>query len=144
MNASQLSRIQDDNIDEFYALCLDANKNTKDALSILKAIPPTELSNPYITAQLKIEFDQNDPAALVLARRTDCWDLRNGRHWMYLAEAEERWGSLDAARAAWRKAVFYYPDDDELMKVAADFAAKHDDTELKQAITDSAKVYGAP
>ncbi len=44
---------------------------------------------------------------------------------------------------AWRKAVFYYPDDDELMKAAGDFAAKHEDAALKQAIADSTKVYGA-
>jgi len=144
MNASRLSRTFDDNIEEFYALCLDANGNTKDALSILKATPPAQLPDPFVTTLLKIELGQNDPAALALARRTDCWDLRNGKHWQYLAEAEERWGSLDAARAAWRKAVFYYPDDDELMKAASEFAAKHDDAELKQAIADSAKVYGAP
>ncbi len=61
-----------------------------------------------------------------------------------LAEAEERWGSLDAARMAWRKAVFYYPDDEALMKAADEFAAKRNDAELRQLITDSGKIYGAP
>jgi hypothetical protein len=114
------------------------------ATAILGTFQNRPMSNAEAQLLLKIKLDQNDTTALPLARRTDCWDLRNGKHWQYLAEAEERWGSLDAARAAWRKAVFYYPDDDELMKAAADFAAKHDDAALKQAITDSAKVYGAP
>jgi tetratricopeptide (TPR) repeat protein len=119
-----------------------AQGNPAKAKTILQMYPNYPLHNAEAQLFLKIELDQSDPAALPLARRTDCWDLRNGRHWMYLAEAEERWGSLDAARAAWRKAVFYYPDDGELMKAAAEFAAKHDDAELKQAIADSAKVYG--
>jgi tetratricopeptide (TPR) repeat protein len=139
---------------EFYALGLYEEGDWEEAASKLPEIPE-ELTNTSAELMLRIELAQNDPEvftkylpkfpkALPLARRTDCWDLRNGRHWMYLAEAEERWGSLDAARSAWKKAVFYYPDDDELMKAAADFAAKHNDAELKQEIADSAKVYGAP
>jgi len=130
--------------DEFRAYALDASGDDDGALKILQSVHPDEITNTEAQILMKIELNRNDPDALPLARRTDCWDLRNGKHWQYLAEAEERWGSLDAARAAWRKAVFYYPDDVELMKAAADFAAKHDDTELKQAIADSAKVYGAP
>ncbi|HEX4139767.1 MAG TPA: hypothetical protein VHY09_05425, partial [Candidatus Methylacidiphilales bacterium] len=128
---------------EFHVAALNAAGDIEGALKILQSIPPSEITNAEAQIWAKIQLDRNDPAALALARRTDCWDLRNGRHWMYLAEAEERWGSLNAARAAWRKAVFYDPDDDELMKAAADFAAKHDDAALKQAIADSGKVYGA-
>ncbi len=114
------------------------------AFQMLASVAPDKLTNASAEALARIELDRNDPAALALARRTDCWDLRNGKHWEYLAEAEERWGSLDAARIAWRKAVFYYPDDDELTKSAAAFAAQHDDAGLQQAIAGSAKVYGAP
>jgi hypothetical protein len=128
----------------FAAEDLAAQAHGKAVLSTLKSFRSDTLANSTAQLLVKSELEWNDPDALILARRTDCWDLRNGRHWMYLAEAEERWGSLDAARAAWRKAVFYYPDDDELMKAAADFAAKHDDAQLKQTIADSAKVYGAP
>jgi len=124
----------------FTAYAVHAAGHDAKALAALRGTP---LNNASAELLAKLELDRNDPAALELARRTDCWDLRNGKHWQYLAEAEERWGSLDTARAAWRKAVFYYPDDDELMKAAADFAVKHDDAALKQAITDSAKVYGA-
>jgi hypothetical protein len=133
---------------EFYALGVYERGDWEKALGY----SPSDFSkftNTSAQLVLRIELDRDIPSsytlpnALALARRTDCWDLRNGKHWQYLAEAEERWGSLDAARAAWRKAVFYYPDDDELMKAAADFAAKHDDAALKQAIADSAKVYGA-
>ena len=129
---------------EFHVAALNAAGETDGALKILQSIPQGEMTNSEAQILSKIQLDRNDPAALAPARRTDCWDLRNGKHWEYLAEAEERWGSLDAARAAWRKAVFYYPDDDELMKAAADFAAKHDDATLEQAIADSGKVYGAP
>jgi hypothetical protein len=122
----------------------DTAHDSDGASLILERIPPRQLGNYGAELLLKIGLEQNWPAVLDLARRTDCWDLRNGRHWQYLAEAEERWGSLDAARAAWRRAVFYYPDDEALMKAAADFAAKHDDAALKQQIADSARVYGAP
>ncbi len=125
--------------DQFLAYGSHAEGRDDQALAVLRG---TQLNDAAAQLLTKIELDRNDPNALALARRTDCWDLRNGKHWQYLAEAEERWGSLDAARVAWRKAVFYYPDDDELMKGAADFAAKHDDAALKQAIADSGKVYG--
>jgi hypothetical protein len=119
-----------------------AQAKPANAKQILLSFPEFPLRNAEAQLLAKIELEQNDSSALALARRTDCWDLRNGRHWQYLAEAEERWGSLDMARAAWRKAVFYYPDDDELMKAASEFADKHNDAGLKQTIADSGKVYG--
>jgi hypothetical protein len=129
---------------EFRAYALSEAGEIDRALQILQAIRPNELTNTEAETLLKIELERSDISALTLARRTDCWDLRNGRHWQYLAEAEERWGSLDAARAAWKKAVFYYPDDDALMKAAGEFAAKHNDSELAQEIADSGNIYGAP
>jgi hypothetical protein len=112
------------------------------ALAILRGIPPGALGNYAAQLLLKIELDRKQPEALALARRGDCFDLRNGKHWQYLAQAEEEFGSLDAARAAWTKAVFYYPDDPELMQAASDFAAKHNDPALAQAISTSTQVYG--
>ncbi len=129
---------------DFRADAKNASGDIAGALAILKTILPGQLTNTSAELLTKIELDRNDPTALSLARRTDCWDLRNGRHWQYLAQAEERWGSLDAARAAWKKAVFYYPDDDALMKAAGEFAAKHNDSDLAQGIADSGKIYGAP
>ena len=111
-----------------------AQSDTSKAKTILQMYPHKPLSDAEAQLLVRIELDQNDPSALGLARRTDCWDLRNGKHWEYLAEAEERWGSLDAARAAWRKAVFYYPDDDELKARAHAFAQRHTDEELEQMI----------
>jgi hypothetical protein len=113
------------------------------ALQILQTIPPGKLSNYTAELLLRIELERKQPAALALARRTDCFDLRNGRHWQYLAQAEEQFGSLEAARAAWLKAVFYYPDDAALMQAATNFAAKNQDTALQQAIDKSGEVYGA-
>jgi hypothetical protein len=128
------------------------------AVEILQSIPPKQLGNYGAELLLQIEVHNMlrsaplnvapdmphnvDPSALDLARRMDCFDLRNGRHWEYLAQAEELAGHLNAARAAWRKAVFYYPDDDVLMKAASDFAAKYHDDVLAQAIAGSGKVYG--
>jgi len=100
------------------------------------------LSNSAAELLLKIELDRQPGDAL--ARRNDCFGIRNGRRWMYVAEAEEKYGSMDTARAAWKKAVFYYPDDDDLMRAATEFAAKYNDASLKQAIADSGKVYGQP
>lgn len=112
------------------------------ALHILESIPPDKLSNYSAELLLKIYLHQKRPEALALAQRTDCFDLRNGHHWQYLAQAEEQAGHIDAARAAWKKAVFYYPDDDVLMKDADEFATKYNDAVLAQTITGSQKVYG--
>ena len=127
---------------EFRAYCLNASGDIDGALKILKDIPPGRLTNAAAELLVQIELGRKDAAVLGLARRTECFDLRNGKHWQYLAQAEEQFGSVDAARAAWQKAVFYYPDDDELMKAASDFAAKYADIPLKQAILTSAKSYG--
>jgi hypothetical protein len=112
------------------------------ARRILENIPPDRLGNYAAELLLKIDLDRKGPEALALARRTDCFDLRNGRHWQYLAQAEEQAGHIDAARAAWEKAVFYYPDDAVLMEAATAFAAKFNDPALEQAIAASGKVYG--
>ena len=114
------------------------------AFFILNEIPTDQLSNYEAELLLRIELERKMPEALALARRNDRFDLRNGHHWQYLAQAEEQFGSLDAARAAWRKAVFYYPDDAALIKAATDFAAKHNDAALAQAIAGSGNVYGSP
>ena len=111
---------------------------------ILKAIPPDQLSNYEAELLLRIELERKLPESLELARHSNLFDLRNGRHWQYLAQAEAQFGSLPAARAAWLKAVFYYPDDAALMKAASDFAAKDNDAALAQAISDSGQVYGSP
>jgi len=92
---------------------------------------------------LKIHLDRHRPEALVLAQRTACFDLRNGRHWQYLAEVEEQAGHASEATGAWEKAVFYYPDDDVLMQRASDFAVKFHRTDLIHAIERSRKAYGA-
>jgi hypothetical protein len=111
-------------------------------LSYLQKFRPDQLSDATATLLLGIELERRMPEALALARRTDCFDLRNGRHWQYLAQAEEQAGHLEAARVAWGKAVFYYPDDVALMEAATAFAAKYSDPALSQAITESGKVYG--
>jgi len=111
-------------------------------LDLLGPIPSEQLSHTANELKLKYLYYVHDPAAILLARRPECFDLRSGRAWQYIALVEEQQGSLDAARAAWKKAVFYYPDDPALMKAASDFAAKYNDAELAQAIADSGNVYG--
>ncbi len=129
---------------EFRAYCDDAAGDADGARHLLEKIPPGQLSNASAALLLKIDLGQQRPEALALARRTDCFDLRNGRHWQYLAQAEERAGNVEAARVAWEKAVFYYPDDVALMEAATAFAAKFNDPALARAIAESGQVYGRP
>jgi len=121
-----------------------ASNDADGARRILESIPPRQLDNPGAELLLKIDLEQKRPEALALARRTDCFDLRNGHHWQYLAQAEEEAGHLDAARIAWRKAVFYDPDDAALMEAASVFAGKFKDTALAQVIAQATTVYGEP
>jgi hypothetical protein len=129
---------------DFRARAKDQAGDEEGALAILKTIPPHVLGNDEAELLLKIEVDRKLPGALLLAHRTDCFDLRNGRHWQYLAQAEEQAGDARAAGRAWQKAVFYYPDDAVLMDEARAFALKYDDETLTQKIAGSGRVYGAP
>jgi tetratricopeptide (TPR) repeat protein len=129
---------------EFRAYCHNAEGDTDGSLHILENIPPKQLGNYTAELLLKIYLNRGRPEALALARRTDCFDLRNGRHWQYLAEVEERAGHRENAARAWEKAVFYYPDDATLMEQASAFAVRSDDKELSQTIAESSKVYGEP
>jgi len=127
---------------EFRAYCENASGDTDGALRILETVPKNNLGNYAAELLLKMDLDRKLPEALELARRTDCFDLRNGRHWQYLAQAEEEAGHPEAATRAWKKAVFYYPDDATLMESAAAFAKKMGDASLSSAIQESARVYG--
>lgn len=129
---------------EFRAYSLNASGDTEGALHILESIPPQGLGNNAAELLLKIYLEQKRPESLALAQRTDCFDLRNGHHWQYLAQAEEAAGHSDAASRAWGKAVFYYPDDAVLMENAAAFAKKFSCIALTQALADSTKAYGNP
>jgi tetratricopeptide (TPR) repeat protein len=126
---------------EFRAYALEAGGDTDGALRVLEAIPSGQLGDPSAELLLQIYLERKRPEALALARRTDCWELRNGRHWQFLAEAEDQAGQTDAAARAWKKAVFYYPDDETLIAGASAFAARNHDDELQQAIEKSARVY---
>ncbi len=133
---SEAKGLSDDDVTaEFRAYCQQADGDTAGAQVILEKIPPPRLGNAAAELLLKIYLDQKQPKALALAQRTDCFDLRNGRHWQYLAEAEEQAGHPEAAAPAWRKAVFYYPDDATLMARASDFATRFNDAELARDLT---------
>jgi tetratricopeptide (TPR) repeat protein len=125
---------------EFRAYATEAGGDTDGALRILEAIPSNRLGDHTAELLLKIYLERKRPEALALARRTDCWELRNGHHWQFLAEAEARAGHADAAARAWRKAVFYYPDDGSLMAAAWAFATVYHDDELQQAIEESRNI----
>jgi predicted TPR repeat methyltransferase len=85
-------------------------------------------------------LERDRPGALSLAERPVGFDLRDGRHWEYVAEVEENAGRIEAAKEAWRKAVFYYPDDDELTGRAGAFAVKYQDEDLKTALAGARNV----
>jgi tetratricopeptide (TPR) repeat protein len=135
--------LQDDSLTaEFRAYAYDKKGDVDQSLKILQAIPPSQLSDSDATLLLQIDLDRHLAGTLDLARRTGPFDLGNGAHWRFLAEAEEEAGHPDAAAVAWKKAVFYYPDDDALMKAAAAFAAKYHDDALGKAIAESSTPYG--
>ncbi len=127
---------------EFRAYASNADGDTNGTLRILEAIPYGQLSNYTAELLLKIYVDHKRPEALALAQRTDCFDLRNGHHWQYFAEAEEQAGHPDAAARAWKKAIFYCPDDSALMAAATAFANKHRNTPLFLSIEASSQIYG--
>jgi len=127
---------------EFRAWCADGVGDTDEAVRILEGIPQNQLGNYGAELLLRIYLKRQQPEALALARRMDCFDLRNGRHWQYLAEAEERAGHPKEAARAWEKAVFYYPDDEEILDGAASFAEQFKSVALSQALVASSKVYG--
>ena len=127
---------------EFRAYAANAAGDVDGALRILEKIPPRQLGNYGAELLLKIYLNRKQPEALALAQRTDCFDLRNGRHWQYLAEAEEQAGHPEAAATAWQRAVFYYPDDAALMAGASAYATTYRDPVLAQAIAKSGKAYG--
>ena len=139
----EAAQLHEDNLTaEFRAWCAHAAGDGDGARRILEGIPQNQLGNSGAELLLKIDLDQNRPEALALAQRVGCFDLRNGRHWQYLAEAEDRAGHSEAAARAWTKAVFYYPDDADLMRGAQAFANKSHDAGLQQAIARSSKIYG--
>jgi tetratricopeptide (TPR) repeat protein len=139
----EAEQLHDDGVTaEFRAYADEAAGDTAGALRILEAAQKNGLGNYGAELLLKIYLEQKRPEALALARRADCFDLRNGRHWQYLAQAEEQAGHPEAAAPAWLKALFYYPDDMALLRAAAAFAARTHDATLLRAIGDSAKVYG--
>ena len=129
---------------EFRAYAHEAAGDTDGALRILEAAQKNGLGNYGAELLLKIYLDRNRPEALALAQHAGWFDLRNGHHWQYLAQAEDRAGDRAAAARDWTRAVFYFPDDTELIQAASDFAQKNNDAELARAITDSTKVYGVP
>jgi tetratricopeptide (TPR) repeat protein len=140
---AEAEQLHDDGLTaEFRAHALYANGDTDGALRVLESIPPGQLGNYAAELLLKIYVARHDPRALALAQRVDCFDLRNGHHWQLLAQAEEEAGHSDAASRAWQKAIFYCPDDPCLIIDATNFAAKHNDPTLLQAINATQTVYG--
>ena len=119
-----------------------------DATRILESVPTSGLSNSEAELLLKIYIDHPDPGslfnakALPLALRTDCFDLRNGRHWLYLAEAYGETGNMTASTAAYRKALFYYPDVFEVVSLAEMDASTMKDQSLLDEVRAVRAKYG--
>jgi hypothetical protein len=122
---------------EFRAYTLDARGDSEGARRVLTALAPGQLGGHAGDLLLKIELAQNRPETLALAERTGGFDLRDGLHWQYVAQAEMQAGHQPAAARAWRKAVYYYPDDAGLMQSAAQFAAQSHDAALQYEIASA-------
>jgi hypothetical protein len=119
---------------EFRAWAHEIDGDAAAARAILEAVPRAQLGSHATDLLLKIDLEQNRPGTLELAERRGGFDLRDGFHWEYVAEAESQAGHEAEAARAWEKAVFYYPDEPSLMGKAADFAGRFHDAELARAV----------
>ncbi len=127
---------------EFRAYAAYADNRLDDAGRILLSIPPSHLGDSTAILLLRIEVQTNDPAALALARRSYLFDLSDGEHWLDLAQLEEAAGHRDAAAFAWSHAIFYQPDNPDVLIRAADFARRTGDQTLAQQAAAGAHPYG--
>jgi hypothetical protein len=121
----------------FRAYAHEADGDPAGARDILEPIPEEVLGDKALDLLLKLDLADQRPGTLALAERSGGFDLRDGWHWAYVAEAEERAGNIARARVAWEKAVYYYPDDRNLVGEAARFAARLHDEALQQALDAS-------
>jgi hypothetical protein len=127
---------------EFRAYDAYAEQRIGEAKRILQAIPPAQLRDAESLLLLRIEVETHDPGALALARRVSLFDLRDGEHWRYLAELEDRAGQTAAAAAAWKRAVFYQPDVPLLLSEASLFAARTGNAALARQASEATIPYG--
>jgi hypothetical protein len=138
---SEAEHLHDDAVTaEFRAFAHEEEGDREGARQILQSRPLAELGTQAVDLLLKIDLADHRPETLALAERSTGFDLRDGRHWAYLAQAEEQAGHITAAAAAWKKAVFYYPDDADLMARAGEFASKFHDDALARAIARGANL----
>ncbi len=132
---TEAENLHDDTLTaEFRAYALDAGGDLEGARNILAALAAGQLSDHAADLLLRLDLVQGRPGTLSLAERNGIFDLRDGWHWALLAQAEEKAGRPGRALAAWRKAVFYYPDDPALLHAAEEFAEKHHAADLSKAI----------
>ena len=125
---------QDDLTAEFRALDRADRGDDEGARKILTSVPPDQLATRAGDLLLKIDLKQDRPEVLATASRLTGFDPRDGDHWEYVAIAEERAGLISAAARDWERAVFYYPDEVDLMAHAKQFALKNQDARLLQAV----------
>jgi hypothetical protein len=131
----EADRLHDDDLTaEFRALARADQGDSDGARKILAAVPPAELGTRAGDLLLKIDLDQGGADALALANRLTGFDPRDGEHWEYVAMAEERAGLIPAAARDWERAVFYYPDEPDLMANARQFALRNHDQKLLLAV----------
>lgn len=133
---SEAEQLPDALTAEFRAFVRAEEGDREGARKILESRPLAALGSHALDLLLKMDLDENRPETLALAERPTGFDLRDGRHWEYQAQAEERAGHPDAAAHAWERAVFYYPDDADLLAEAEKFAAKYHDEALKAAVAN--------
>jgi hypothetical protein len=119
---------------EFRAYAHEADGDTAGARQILTALSPAQLGSHAADLLLKLDLQENRPEALVLAERPGGFELRDGFHWELAAEAEAAAGHLPAALQAWKRAVFYNPDDPDLIRQATLFASQNHADDLQQEI----------
>jgi len=128
---------------EFRAYDAYAEHRVDEAERILAAIPVAQRGDKEAILLLRIEMEKHEPGALALARSRPLFDLDDGEHWEDLARLEDAAGNTRAAGAAWRKAVFYRPDEPSIFTGASAFATRTGDAGLGRLLAESTKSYGA-
>jgi hypothetical protein len=99
----------------FRAACLAQKANWPGVVALLSPLSRHLPNDGAFTLLAQAYLQQGDyENAASLLRQNNLFDLRNGRRYQYLAQCEGHFNNRAAALAAWKQALFYFPDDPDI------------------------------